>query len=432
VLCHAAVFTAVFFFLIPAPILAAPTSIGQDTDITRHLAETAEKQGRWSEACDLYARLLADRTDPGLKQRYQHCLRQCHRQYRTGDPSFISHVLNPQFKLAEAFEFYKDVVRKVQEFYVNSDRVQLTRLFHEGIEELWMDLGDSRFCKDYLKPTVTAAEIDEFRAALRQRWGNLKINNIGEATEQIRAVARLAGQKLELNSKLVVVELACGACNALDEYSFYMTQGALVMGPQVKDLFRAGMVENEKGIGYIKISGFDDSVVEALDLALPAMRMDGMDVLILDLRGNPGGSLEAAIQVVERFVPAPQIIASTSGKFNKTYQSYSMQVVDVPMFVLVDANTASAAELVAGALKSHKRAEVIGDKTFGKNLVQKTVPVSQAPFGAMNLTWAQFHLPKPDDLTTHGGIVPTISASGNPDLLPPTALERARMLVPMR
>jgi carboxyl-terminal processing protease len=158
--------------------------------------------------------------------------------------------------------------------------------------------------------------------------------------------------------------------------------------------------------------------------------MNKLEVLLLDLRGNSGGSLEAAVQVVERFIPAPQAIGSTSGKDNRIYQSLSMNVVDVPMFVLVDGNTASAAELVAGALKSRKGTELVGQNTFGKNLVQKLLPVSVAPYGAVRLTWSKFHLPKPDDWRKQGGIAPTIpTPAGDEETV---ALQRARSLTMMR
>src|SRR5262249_61655208 len=100
------------------------------------------------------------------------------------------------------------------------------------------------------------------------------------------------------------------------------------------------------------------------------------------------------------------------------------------LFVLIDNQTASAAELVAGALKAHKRGELVGQNTYGKNLVQKMVPVSMAPFGAIHLTSAKLHLPKPDELSQPGAISPPIAADSGKEL--DAVLPRARALVSTR
>ena len=289
-------------------------------------------------------------------------------------------------------DFYTDVLRKVNELYVHSEKAELTKLFQAGIDELLMDLDDAEFRSRFLKQHISASDIDAFRTSLRHRSAKAKIANINEAAEQVRAVVREAVRKLELNGKIVAGEFACGACNALDEYSFYLTQGALMTGSAEKTGIEAEVLE--KGVGYIRIYNFDDSTVQTLEAVLHELNMNKVESLVLDLRDNAGGSLEAAVQVVERFVPAPQLIATTSGKINKTFQSFNMNVADMPMVVLVNGNTASAAELVAAALKTRKDTELIGQTTFGKNRIQKTMPVSQSPFGAIRLSWRSSRCPR--------------------------------------
>lgn len=405
---------------------------GKDSsiDFTLTMARYHEANGQWGQGCQAYENLLnLDRSNAEARKGFLRCLRQCHRKFRHNDPSFLAQVLDPQYKLSESLDFYRDVVRKVQEFYLQADKAQLTRLFQEGLEELLLDLDDQEFTAKHCKPTATLADVRDCRAFLKQKFGGVKINNSAEAVDQIRAVAREVYRRLEINGKLVVVEFASGACNALDEYSFYLTQsGTMTVGADKTGL-DAQMLE--KGVGYIQIHNFDENTVAALETILLEFRSNRLEVLLLDLRDNAGGSLEAAVQVVERFLPAPTPIVSTSGKVNKTYQSFSMTTVDVPIFVLVDGGTASAAELVAGALKAHKRAELVGQTTYGKSMVQKVVPVSVAPYGAIRISWAQFHLPKTDDLSKHGGLTPTIPAVGSDTQLN-IALQRARALIPMR
>jgi len=289
-----------------------------------------------------------------------------------------------------------------------------------------MDLDDVRFRARYLKQNASAEEINDFVAYLRQKSSDAKPGNVNEAVELLRIIAREGLKKLQLDRKVTVIEFACGACNALDEYSFYLTQGDLLSAPQVKSIPDAGLLE--KGIGYIKLASFDDTTIGTLDAVLAGLKENKMDVLILDLRDNAGGSLDVAIQVVERFIATPRTIAATSGRANKTFQSTSTIVVEAPVFVLIDNDTASAAELVAGALKAHKRADLIGQTTYGKNLVQKMVPISQAPYGALRVSWSQFHLPKTDD-GAKISVSPTIPTTAGEELN--IALERARPLIAM-
>jgi len=408
-------------------------SIGQDSYAATQLlrAQTHEARGEWGQACELYGELLTlDRHHPDLKKSFLHCLRQCHRKYRTTDPSFLGPVLDRQFTPRDALNFYRDVLEKIQAYYHLSEKVQkeqTARLFQAGLDELCLDLADKDFCKTFLKPGLTEAELLHFRTQLRDRFSNVRIRDVADALEQVRAVARDT-LKVELSAKIVAVEFACGACNALDEYSFYLTQGSLLELRGEKQFVKAEIPE--KGIGYVQLSGFDDTTLPALDGVLQELRASKTEVLLLDLRGNAGGSLDVAVQVVERFLQAPAAIASTTGKVTRTFQSYSMSALEVPIFVLTDPGTASAAELVVGALKAHKRAEIVGQTTFGKNLIQKMVPVSQAPYGALQITWGQFHLPRTEDLSKHGGITPTIPT--RPDEQLAAAMSRARALLGMR
>jgi tetratricopeptide (TPR) repeat protein len=427
--------TAVFVF----PVLAAQAAPNPTTTISGppsrqnyfDLGKYYEVNGQWSLALEQYEYLLTlDRTDAEAKRRFLAALRQVHRKYRHNDPSFMGQVVNPEYTLTKSLEFYRDVLRKVQEFYHNSERVQATYLFQQGLEELLTDLDDKDFCAKHLKQGVTADEIQKFKGHLRDKYGKVKVKDLAEAAEQLFSVARDALRKVELRGTVVVVEFACGACNALDEYSFYLPQAGMGNAPMMKATLDWEIVE--EGILHIRLTGFDDQTLDALDRVLAQLENNKIKSLILDLRGNPGGSLDVSVQVVERFVPAPQPIAGTKGKLVRNFQSFGMAVVELPLFVLVDSTTASAAELVAGALKAHKRAELIGQTTYGKNSIQKMVPVSQVPYGGLKLSWAEFHLAKLDDMAKHGGIVPTIQTGSDPNEQRAVALERARMPLSMR
>ncbi len=428
-----AVMTTALLWLPAAPAAPMPMPVtGSDTrsaELFLSLARQAHATGDWAEACYWYDACLAkDRNQPEVKKAFLLCLRNYYRVYRHADPSFRHQVLNADFRLPQALKFYEEVLVKLQQNYVAPEKVHLGRLFREGVVELRLALEDKAFRKEYV-PESRQERIPAVLEGLKRRL--TETTDFASPSALSREVGRLArdvADLLGIDRRIVIVEFACGACNALDEYTFYASPSALYPGregPSVttpEEFLRYA----KDGIGVIKITHFQDSTPQELEAQISSLKMQGMQVLILDLRDNRGGSVEMAVEVVRRFLPDGAHIASTAGKVNVPYQSYTMAPLTLPVFVLVDGSTASAAELVAGALKAHKRAELVGQTTHGKNWIQQTVPVSQAPHGAIQITWAQFFLPNTPDLSK--GITPTIPTD-RPERSLEVALERARMLV---
>ena len=135
------------------------------------------------------------------------------------------------------------------------------------------------------------------------------------------------------------------------------------------------------GTGYIGLTGgFQHTTGEELREALTKLRAQGMRQLILDLRGNPGGLLEQAIDVSSEFLPRGQVIVSVKGRgdYNEpiVYKSSGSEPEDVPLVVLINRGTASASEIVAGAVQDHDRGLVVGETSFGKGLVQTSLPTA--------------------------------------------------------
>jgi C-terminal peptidase prc len=137
------------------------------------------------------------------------------------------------------------------------------------------------------------------------------------------------------------------------------------------------------GVGYVRLAAFRETTPRELDDALLSLKGQQMRVLILDLRGNPGGSLPAALQVAQRFLPAG-IVFTTQGQtpeFNgRVFSSESgMAALEVPVVLLIDTKTMSAAEAVAAAWKDHGRAAaLIGLPTFGKGVIQYPIQLQAA------------------------------------------------------
>ncbi len=132
------------------------------------------------------------------------------------------------------------------------------------------------------------------------------------------------------------------------------------------------------GIGYVRIDKFSDTTGEELKKALAELSRTALEGLILDLRDNPGGSLGAAIDVADEFLPKNQLVVSTrrrGGVADSEYRARHGGSLSYPMVVLINANSASASEIVAGALQDHDRALIVGETSFGKALVQTIYPL---------------------------------------------------------
>jgi carboxyl-terminal processing protease len=151
----------------------------------------------------------------------------------------------------------------------------------------------------------------------------------------------------------------------------------------------------DKEIGYVRIDDFAEHTEEELKNALNDMQTKGMKKLVLDLRNNPGGQLDQAIRMVNLFVKRGSMIVYTRGRVANADQDYRAtedgQFQRIPMLVMVNRNSASASEIVSGALQDHDRALVVGETTFGKALVQSVYRVSQG--AGLALTTARYFTP---------------------------------------
>lgn len=149
------------------------------------------------------------------------------------------------------------------------------------------------------------------------------------------------------------------------------------------------------GIGYIRIKDFTYTTVRELDQAMARLQQEGMERLILDLRMNPGGLLDAAVGVSDYFIEPGEMIVYHKGRTAESYQEYrapgKQKTLDVPVIVLLSRESASASEIVAGAIQDHDRGLVVGETSWGKGLVQS---VYSLQYGAgLALTTSRYYTP---------------------------------------
>ena len=151
----------------------------------------------------------------------------------------------------------------------------------------------------------------------------------------------------------------------------------------------------DKITGYISINRFANKTSQELEDALNALNKKGMKRLILDMRGNPGGLMDQAIEVVEKFISANKLIVYTKGRFKdfdeEFYSTIDGNHKNLPLIVLIDAGSASASEIVSGALQDHDRAYILGAKSFGKGLVQR--PFDLGDGSVARITISRYYTP---------------------------------------
>src|SRR5918993_358245 len=147
--------------------------------------------------------------------------------------------------------------------------------------------------------------------------------------------------------------------------------------------------------GYIRLQDFGENTDQELGRALRDLTQRGMKRLVFDLRNNPGGALDQAIKVSNRFLPRGDLIVYTRGRVPNSDQDYRAtersDYLNLPMVTLVNRNSASASEIVAGALQNHDRALIVGETTFGKALVQSVYPISEG--AGVAVTTGRYYTP---------------------------------------
>jgi carboxyl-terminal processing protease len=434
----------------------------------RETAEAAEKQGKWEQALGLYLKAyLGGEAGPELRERIRVCFRNLTQLQRYRDPAFQEFLLS--LPPSDALALYAEALGKIQALYPERTRATVDKLFAHGLDELDRALGTPEFVKLYC-PDASELKVHTFRAALRGNSREKLPGTVREARHVARDLLAAAQRELALkNPSAVVLELLCGACSNLDEFSAFVAPGSenanewaspilqlaaygilvafdaeglsvenivpdswasftplergqriakingIAMGPganpaKLRDAMKsaAGSLGHaievtapdpdfpaasvhlptpvptvygaeilKDGIGYVRLGLFRETTPRELEDTIDALKMRGLRALILDVRGNPGGSLTACLEVSKRFLPAG-IILTTQGQSpefaNRVFSSDSgMSAHDFPVVLLVDTKTMSAAEIFAASLKDNARATLVGLRTFGKGLIQSPV-----------------------------------------------------------
>lgn len=208
----------------------------------------------------------------------------------------------------------------------------------------------------------------------------------GKATEGMQPDEARRALRGEAGSR---VELTVDRPGVSEPLTFRLTR-AVIHAPSVR---RVSMLRDR--VGYVDVNVFSESTAVELETAIEQLRRRGMESLILDLRGNPGGLLEQGIAVADLFLDRGDTIVATLGRTQSATETYidhaAQRWPSLRMLVLVDRGSASASEIVAGALQDHDRAVLIGETSFGKGSAQSVYRLSNG--SAVKLTTARWFTP---------------------------------------
>jgi carboxyl-terminal processing protease len=247
----------------------------------------------------------------------------------------------------------------------------------------------------------------------------VKIDDVDVGADLAGAITRMRGAA----GSLVKLTVKRPSTDEMKEFSLRRAR------VEVRSVMQQAL---EPGYGYIRITSFSETTSDDVARAVATLKRGnptGIKGLVLDLRNNPGGVLEAGVAVADAFLDAG-LIVSADGRTNDSRFRMDATAGDLldgaELVVLVNGGSASASEIVAGALRDHGRAALIGHKTYGKGSVQTVMPLSRG--GAIKLTTSRYFTPSGASIQTKG-IVPDIVAEG-PET-PPADLNSARQTQPL-
>ncbi|MFM2428274.1 MAG: hypothetical protein RL012_158 [Bacteroidota bacterium] len=297
-------------------------------------------------------------------------------------------------KLGKNLEIFADVLKELNAYYV--DEIDLDTVVKTGLDAMLYSLDPyTTFLPEEdlesLK-TFTTGEYGGIGAVIGRRKEKIIVIMLYKDCPAHKGGLRVGDEISQVNGEDMTdspIEHVSGLLKGMPSTSVQLSVVRnAVEKPLTFTLTREKiMLKNvpyhgqiKKGIGYIRLAGFTTHAADEVQAALESLRESGIQKLILDLRGNPGGILEEAVKVVNLFIEQGLAVVTTKGKITSLAKTYTtaQRAYDttMPIIVLVDQKSASASEIVAGVIQDYDRGVLIGKNTFGKGLVQTTRPLS--------------------------------------------------------
>jgi carboxyl-terminal processing protease len=313
------------------------------------------------------------------------------------------------FDIAKSLDIFATLFKEVNAYYV--DEVEPEKLIRKGIEGMLESLDPYT---DY----IPEDELESFQITTTGQYGGIGaligiVNKKTVITHPYknfpanRAGVKVGDEIISVNGKNIQgkstsevstllkgspkteLEIKVKRYGSADPITFKLMREKI----NITNMSFAGMVDPD--VGYVRLDDFTPGAGGEVSEALKNLKRQGATKLILDLRNNPGGLLHEAVNIVSLFIEKGHEVVSTKGKveeWNKSYKTLNQSIdTEIKLIVLVSEGSASAAEIVAGALQDYDRAVLIGQRTFGKGLVQTTRPLAYN--SQLKVTTAKYYIP---------------------------------------
>ncbi|MEL0176869.1 MAG: S41 family peptidase [Pelagibacteraceae bacterium] len=313
---------------------------------------------------------------------------------------------NPSDKLYQKLDLFSDVLNTLKKEYV--DEVEQSDVIDSAINGMLQSLDPY---SAYMSPESfrnmnddTKGEFGGLGIEITMEGGLIKIISPIEDTPADKAGVQAGDYIVKINNKQVkgmslldavklmrgkvgtIIEITIRRVDVDDELKFKITRDIIKI--------REVTSEVQENIGYLRVRAFNEQSHDQLLKQIQKIKNKKLDGYILDLRNNPGGLLSQAIKITETFLDGGEIV-STRGRDKNDIKIFNAKKGDKinnkPLIILINKGSASASEIVSGALKDHKRAIILGEKSFGKGSVQSIIPLKNG--GGLRLTTAKYYLP---------------------------------------
>lgn len=313
------------------------------------------------------------------------------------------------FELSKNIEIFASLYREVNTYYV--DEIEPAKFMRTGIDAMLKSLDPYT---DY----ISESEMEDFRFMTTGQYGGIGalISKKGEDVIIADPYENFPAQKADLRAGDILVEidgkpvkgketddvskLLKGQPNTEVKVKIQRTGEKNILEKvlmrqeiKVESVSYTGMLTSD--VGYINLSGFRTNAANEVVSAVTKLKGQGMKKLVFDLRGNLGGSLDEAIRISGIFIPRGSLVVDTKGKvkeWDKSYRTTNDPLdLNMPVVVLIDGASASASEIVSGVIQDYDRGVVIGQKSFGKGLVQTVRPLTYNT--QVKITTAKYYIP---------------------------------------